>query len=158
MKKFANLIFVFTIGTLTILSGSGLAQERPCSGDIDTFCKEIPQGEGAIINCLSKNKEKLSKACLEHQKWMKENFKEHRKENKEQRQEKKSEIMAKCGADFAKFCQEESSEPGRPIKCLIRHRDAVSAACKEVLPERPNLRLMNKEKPSKKQEKDDKSK
>jgi hypothetical protein len=34
-----------------------------CSGDIDTYCKDVAMGEGRIMNCLRKNDKKLSAGC-----------------------------------------------------------------------------------------------
>ncbi|HKJ16241.1 MAG TPA: cysteine rich repeat-containing protein [Xanthomonadales bacterium] len=34
-----------------------------CEADIDTFCADVEPGDGAILNCLSAEREKISEQC-----------------------------------------------------------------------------------------------
>lgn len=36
-----------------------------CDKDIDTFCADVPVGEGRVEECLSSNKDKVSEDCRE---------------------------------------------------------------------------------------------
>ncbi len=34
-----------------------------CAADLQAFCKDVPPGEGRLMNCLDANDDKLSKRC-----------------------------------------------------------------------------------------------
>lgn len=34
-----------------------------CGDDLDKFCANVPEGEGRLLNCLKKNKKKVSSRC-----------------------------------------------------------------------------------------------
>lgn len=36
-----------------------------CEDDLEALCADVPVGEGRLLDCISKNKEKVSKRCLE---------------------------------------------------------------------------------------------
>jgi len=44
--------------------GAALAfVKSECEPDLQQFCKDVPAGEGRLMNCLDKNDEKLSQGC-----------------------------------------------------------------------------------------------
>lgn len=36
-----------------------------CEDDLDKFCANVPAGEGRLLDCLEKNKEKITKRCTQ---------------------------------------------------------------------------------------------
>ena len=36
-----------------------------CEDDLDEFCADVPVGEGRLLDCIAKNKNKVSKRCLD---------------------------------------------------------------------------------------------
>lgn len=38
-------------------------QRAACSGDAQKFCKSVTPGGGRVLDCLAKQKDKLSDAC-----------------------------------------------------------------------------------------------
>jgi hypothetical protein len=36
-----------------------------CEDDLDEFCAEVPIGGGRLLDCIEKNKKKVSKSCLD---------------------------------------------------------------------------------------------
>ena len=36
-----------------------------CKDDLDEFCADVPIGDGQLLDCIEKNKKKVSKGCLE---------------------------------------------------------------------------------------------
>ena len=36
-----------------------------CEDDLDEYCADVPVGEGRLLDCITKNKKKVSKRCLD---------------------------------------------------------------------------------------------
>ena len=36
-----------------------------CEDDLDKYCADVPVGEGRLLDCITKNKKKVSKRCLD---------------------------------------------------------------------------------------------
>jgi len=47
----------------SLMSLAYVAEE--CEDDLDEFCADVPMGEGRLLDCIEKNKKKVSKSCLE---------------------------------------------------------------------------------------------
>lgn len=55
-------------GLLLAATAGAFAQATPeqraaCGGDVEKFCKGVQPGGGRIIECLAKQKDKLTDAC-----------------------------------------------------------------------------------------------
>jgi hypothetical protein len=36
-----------------------------CEDDLEKYCADVPVGEGRLLDCITKNKKKVSKRCLD---------------------------------------------------------------------------------------------
>ena len=89
----------------------------PCTQDVDTFCKGMMPGEGAIIGCLSEHSAHLSHAC---------------KGRLEQLRQTYLASASDCEGDIKSFCATTPQAGGKMIKCLKAHSKDLSAPCKAL--------------------------
>ena len=88
--------------------------ERPCSGDIAKYCKDLEPGGGGIIRCLRDNENRLSNEC------------KARVEKSVKRFEAAREA---CAADVERFCKGIEPGGGRIARCLAKHANELSPEC-----------------------------
>lgn len=112
--------YVIVVALMLGLGSYAKAQggEGPCAKDRETLCAGIEPGDGKLFKCMKDNADKLSAECKAHQ----EKMKEHRKGMKEA-----------CADDVEKFCGETKPGKGRIMKCMKKHKEELSAACKEEM-------------------------
>lgn len=86
-----------------------------CKLDIGKFCKEIPRGEGKIVECLKKRYESLSDECMDYMtRLMREAARDYRLDPK---------LSKECTADIKKFCNDVP--PSNVENCLKEHLGSV---------------------------------
>nr|XP_058944278.1 Golgi apparatus protein 1-like [Pocillopora verrucosa] len=86
-----------------------------CKLDIGKFCKEIPRGEGKIVECLKKRYESLSDECMDYMtRLMREAARDYRLDPK---------LSKECTADIKKFCN--GVPPSNVENCLKEHLGSV---------------------------------
>lgn len=86
-----------------------------CKLDIGKFCKEIPRGEGKIVECLKKKYELLSDECMEYMtRLMREAARDFRLDAK---------LSKECAVDIKKFCG--GVPPSSVENCLKEHLGSV---------------------------------
>jgi Cysteine rich repeat len=107
--------FIFFCALLAAFYGRA---ENPCKKDIETLCKGIEPGGGAIIKCLKENDSKISNECKAHQQQMKGALKE---------------VQQACHDDIEKFCKGIEPGKGRVRKCMRDHKEELSQKCKEEM-------------------------
>ncbi len=108
------LMAVFAIAISSPLLFAETPQhKRPCKQDVETFCKDVKRGKGAIHKCLDEHQGQLSLEC------------------KEKRAERQAKFDAACGDDAAKLCAGIKHGEGLG-KCLREHRDELSTQCREL--------------------------
>jgi len=97
------------------MSASAQAQQA-CAGDIETYCKGIPQGGGAIATCLRQNQQQLSPGCQRGMASM---------------ATMRKEVVAACEDDMHRYCA--GAAPGTAKECLRANFRQLSPACKREL-------------------------
>jgi len=55
--------FVLIVGFVSAASAQTAEQRAACQDDVKKFCSGIMPGGGRILDCLAKQKDKLSDAC-----------------------------------------------------------------------------------------------
>lgn len=86
-----------------------------CAKDRETLCGMVERGEGRVLKCMMDNKDKLSGDC----KAKYEKMKDHAAEMKDA-----------CHEDHEKFCAGVSMGKGKKMKCMMEHKDELSADCR----------------------------
>lgn len=89
--------------------------DGPCAKDREAYCADVEHGEGRMMKCMQDNADKLSAECKAHQAKAKEAMKD---------------VKEACHADAEKFCADVKPGRGRMMKCMKKHKDELSEACK----------------------------
>ena len=113
---------ILALGIVAFLSLPGLALARsqgPCADDAAKLCKDVRPGHGRIARCLKQHQSELSDAC---------------KQDIATKKEKAKTLAAACKDDTAKLCSDVKRGRARVLKCLTRHENELSPACKEAMP------------------------
>ncbi|ASD63946.1 cysteine rich repeat-containing protein [Bdellovibrio bacteriovorus] len=103
---------------LVVCFANGAVAKGPndvCAKDRETLCGTVERGEGRVLKCMMDNKDKLSADC----KAKFEKMKDHAAEMKDA-----------CHEDHEKFCANVSMGKGKKMKCMMEHKDELSADCK----------------------------
>jgi hypothetical protein len=87
-----------------------------CSGDIQKFCANVPQGGGAIAKCLRSHRADLTPDCQKGMQAMASQMKE---------------VAMACEDDVHRYCA--GSAPGTTKDCLKTHFRELSRPCKREL-------------------------
>jgi hypothetical protein len=90
--------------------------QQVCAGDIDAYCKGVPQGGGAIAKCLRENEQKLSPGCKRGMASMASMMKE---------------VVGACEDDMHRYCA--GAAPGAAKECLRANFRQLSPGCKREL-------------------------
>jgi len=90
--------------------------QQACAGDINAYCKGIPQGGGAIAKCLRENEQKLSPDCKRGMASMASMMKE---------------VVGACEDDMHRYCA--GAAPGTAKECLRANFRQLSMPCKREL-------------------------
>ena len=110
-----------TIARIGFVAGVLLAfgaHANPCKEDAEKLCKGVKPGGGRIIKCLKEHEADLSEAC---------------KAMEAKHKERAEEIHESCKADVDKLCKDVKPGRGRIIRCLRKHREEISDACKAAV-------------------------
>ncbi len=90
--------------------------QQACAADIATYCKGVPQGGGAIAQCLRGNQQKLSPGCQRGMASMASMMKE---------------VVGACEDDMHRYCA--GAAPGTAKECLRANFRQLSRGCKVEL-------------------------
>jgi multidrug efflux system outer membrane protein len=88
----------------------------PCMMEIEQFCKDVPSGEGRLLQCLAEHEKDLSPVCRS------------KFDKVKARLEQAKRI---CATDLEKFCAGVAPGQGRLLGCLKARLDQLSPACRE---------------------------
>ena len=95
-----------------------------CKAEIDSFCKDVTQGEGRVLACLYAYSDKLSNRC------------EYALYDAASQLQKAVQALAyvgnECRDDLKTYCSDIMPGEGRLIKCLDTNKDKISARCKQA--------------------------
>jgi len=61
--RIAAIGMVLTFGLTALASAQNADQRAACGADAKTLCSGVMPGGGRILDCLAKQKDKLSDAC-----------------------------------------------------------------------------------------------
>jgi len=106
------------------LSSPALAEDKPagprgaCKDDVEKHCKDVKPGGGRILRCLKEHEADLSAGCKEARTKMREHMKD---------------IHDHCHGDVEKLCHDVKPGKRRVLRCLRRHKDALSEECKTAM-------------------------
>jgi len=133
MRSSLGLWAVLLTMPLGLQPGMAFEKEnRPCSADIEKFCKDVQPGEGRIVQCLKAHNAELSSEC---------------KEKGQELKEKANAFKEACKEDADKFCKDVPRGHGARIQCLKDHEADLSPTCKEKMSSMNHRRgLSDKEK------------
>lgn len=127
-----KLVLVILSGL--IFSPLVMANERPCEKDIAAYCSDAEKGDGAVMKCLSENKDKLSAECKARGEWMKGSMRRAMKAHRE-------DVSKACAEDLKTLCADAKPGHHAKMKCLRDKKDQVSGACKaEIEKTKKNFR------------------
>lgn len=133
MKKIQGFYFAAVAVGLLCLglvfgTNASAADENPCTGYVEKFCKGVEPGMFATMNCLRKHESEISEACKDYQ--------AKQGGPKTERREEVAEMIRyrqACMGDIAKLCSETNPEQGGLLKCLKSRGDEVSIPCRESI-------------------------
>jgi hypothetical protein len=115
MPSVAMLLAVLFI-LLASTSWPAFAQGNACAQDVQTLCRDVPQGRGNVMKCLRQHQSELSAACQEQIQGAKAQSKE---------------VGQACQGDVQQHCQGVKPGQGRVASCLKAHESELSTACKD---------------------------
>ncbi|MBL8018365.1 MAG: cysteine rich repeat-containing protein [Leptospirales bacterium] len=108
------LTLVFTVA----LYADKPEKPGPCKADIEKFCKDVPRGEGRIMECLKKNEANLAAEC---------------KAKLEERKDERAAFRKACKEDAKKLCAEAAKGAQGVRACLKEKAAQASPACQAEL-------------------------
>jgi hypothetical protein len=91
-----------------------------CAMDRERLCAGIEPGDRRLAKCMREKKDQVSAECKAQQKARKAQFKD---------------VKEACHEDVEKFCGGKKGGRGRIMKCMRKHKDELSAACKAEIEE-----------------------
>jgi hypothetical protein len=96
-----------------------------CQKEIDTYCKDVTEGEGRVAKCLAAHEDKLSARC---------NYMAYDAFAQLERLTMALKYIAsECKADLDKHCSDIAIGDGRIAKCLKQNEATLAASCKQSL-------------------------
>ena len=98
------------------------AGENPCKADYKRLCGNVKPGQGRLQACLKQHKDEISPEC-----------KAFLETKKEEIQSKMKQVAEACKGDVDTLCPGVEPGEGRIMKCLLQHKDNLSAKCQNAL-------------------------
>ena len=125
VKTVVVVFFVFAIcGGCATTKGPVETIVDGCKTDIDTYCKNVTQGEGRVLACLYAYSDKLSNRC------------EYALYDAASQLERVVSALvyaaSECHDDLKAYCSDIQPGEGRLLDCLDKNKDKVSARCKQA--------------------------
>ena len=127
-----HLIVSIVAGVLAVGAAPAYAVEdivasarAGCQAEIDSYCKDVSEGEGRVLACLSAHDDKLSARCnyaLYDASAQLERFAVAIKY-----------VAAECGSDIEKNCANVPIGDGRVSECLKKNTKTLTDSCKQAM-------------------------
>ncbi len=129
---FRSLSIAILIGASGFFATQALAAENiiesartGCQSDIDSFCKDVTEGEGRILSCLSAHEDQLSSRCV------------YSLYDANAQLERFAAAMVyvgiECKADLEKNCAGIEMGDGKLAKCLQEHMATLAPGCSQAM-------------------------
>lgn len=96
-----------------------------CEADVEKLCSDVQPGALRLVRCLGRQREALSDAC-----------RDALSSERVRTAEQLGRLQESCASDAPRLCA-QARGPLHLVDCLQKHRDQVSAPCREALPEPP---------------------
>ncbi len=110
--------------TVTVLclgvTARAVEGDPPCQADVERWCGQVPATGSFVQGCLQAHAGQLSAGCRKY-------VATYTRDTEK--------LHGACREDLAKHCAklERPNVAGAKDACLLRHRDALSAKCRETL-------------------------
>ena len=117
MRSFAAVVLLTVLGgtTSAVRADEG---EPPCLKDMQRLCPLVPDTGSYVQGCLEQYRDQLSAEC---------------RKNLGGATDNRERVRAACGSDTDRFCNNLELGGGQQVGCLIKHREALSSRCRDVL-------------------------
>lgn len=122
MKRILSAHLLVIAGLFLMAAAQAEEKEGPgaCRADVQKLCKGVQPGGGRIASCLKQHESEVSPGC-------KARIAEAKEEGKE--------FADACKADAESLCKGVQPGQGRVMRCLMDHKDKVSANCRSKIAE-----------------------
>jgi hypothetical protein len=131
MRNIITVVVVISVlaicGGCAIVSTKGPVEivEDGCKAELDTYCKNVTQGEGRVLACLYAYSDKLSNRC---------EYALYEAVSQLQRAvEALSYTATECRDDLKTYCSDVQPGEGRLLQCLDKNDAKVTKRCKQAL-------------------------
>jgi hypothetical protein len=94
------------------------SQEPPCLADVKRLCARVPPTGSFVQGCLEQHLDELSPKCRKQVRTVTDDA---------------TALTDACERDLDRLCAEQRTVAGERVSCLIQHRDALSAKCRDQL-------------------------
>ena len=96
-----------------------------CQSEISSFCKDVKQGEGRVLQCLSAHEDKLSSRCV------------YALADGSLQLDRLAlavkYVYVECKADAQKHCADIPAGDGRIAECLKKNHATLDAKCTQAM-------------------------
>jgi hypothetical protein len=96
-----------------------------CKKELETYCKDVTQGDGRILACLYAYSDKLSAQC--------EYALYDVAAQLERAVAQLTYLVNECREDFKTYCAHIKPGEGRLLACIKKQEDKISSRCKQAL-------------------------
>ena len=118
LSTITRLIVLSLLLSVSAAQAEDKEKPRACRADVAKLCKGIQPGGGRIAMCLKQHESELSPGCRDTIAATKEQIKE---------------FAEACKPDAEKLCKGVQPGQGRIARCLVEHKDQLSAGCREKI-------------------------
>ena len=123
LTTITHLVVLSLLLSVSAAQAEDKEKPRACRADVAKLCKGIQPGGGRIAMCLKQHESELSPGCRETIAEAKEQIKE---------------FAEACKPDAEKLCKNVQPGQGRVARCLVEHKDQLSASCREKIAPLPD--------------------
>ena len=110
-----SILGTLVVALLAVAAPARAQAAHGCKGDVEKFCKGIPEGGGRIAACLKSHEAELSPSC---------------KEDVAAAKGRMKGLAEACKPDAERFCKGVQPGQGRVLSCLKSHEADLAPACK----------------------------
>ncbi|WP_455203105.1 cysteine rich repeat-containing protein [Kaarinaea lacus] len=127
-------LMYFILMSLVLFSSTAWSEEtiesavkKACMKEIDSYCKNVTEGQGRLLACFYAHEDKLSAEC---------SFTLYKAASAlEQVVAAFNYVAHSCEVDIKTFCSNVKPGEGRIVGCLNKNTATISPACTKALKE-----------------------